>query len=70
MCSSTSDRIIQVIPFELTWKGHEFLSKIRDEGFWQRVKSIVLAKTGALSFDVISDVATDLALKMVTRDQG
>lgn len=35
--SSTSDRVIEVIPFELTWNGHEFLDKIRNPHIWDEV---------------------------------
>ena len=63
--SSTSDRVIYVLPFELTWQGHEFLGKVRDEGVWARVKSIIASKGGALTFDVVSDVARRVALKVV-----
>jgi hypothetical protein len=35
--SSTSDRVISVIPFDLTWQGHEFLDKIRHEFIWSEV---------------------------------
>ncbi len=29
--STTSDRVIYVIPFDLTWDGHEFLDKVRND---------------------------------------
>ena len=35
--SSTSDRVINVLPFELTWNGHEFLDKIRNPHIWDEV---------------------------------
>ena len=35
--SSTSDRVIYVLPFELTWKGHEFLAKAQNEYVWDEV---------------------------------
>jgi hypothetical protein len=35
--SKTSDRIIYVLPFELTWDGHEFLDKIRSPHVWDEV---------------------------------
>ena len=37
--SSTSDRVIEVLPFELTWEGHEFLDRIRDEYIWDEIVS-------------------------------
>ncbi|WP_447962992.1 DUF2513 domain-containing protein [Nitrospira sp. Ecomares 2.1] len=30
--SNTSDRVIYVLPFDLTWEGHEFLAKVKNEG--------------------------------------
>lgn len=35
--SSTSDRTIYVLPFDLTWNGHEFLEKVRDQHIWDEV---------------------------------
>ena len=64
--SSTSDRVISVIPFNLTWEGHEFLAKIRSEGTWQKVKDLALSKGGSLSFAVLNQVATKLALSVVS----
>lgn len=64
--SSTSDRIIYVLPFDLTWRGHEFLATIKDEGIWRKTKDLIASKGGALTFDVIADVAKRLALKVVS----
>ena len=50
-------RIIRVIPFNLTWKGHEFLDAIRQEKTWSKIKEIIKDKGGNLSFDVIKAVA-------------
>jgi len=36
--SSTSDRTIYVVPFDLTWEGHEFLDRIRDQHIWNEVR--------------------------------
>src|SRR3546814_9277882 len=48
--STNPDRIINVYPFGLTWKGHEFLDAARDENTWKRAKRIALDATGGLSF--------------------
>ncbi|MBO9491824.1 DUF2513 domain-containing protein [Endozoicomonas sp. G2_1] len=62
-CSSTTpDRVINVTPFHLTWKGHEFLDAARNENNWNSVKSTVLNKTGSLSFEVIKQVLNKSAL--------
>lgn len=55
--SSTSDRIIHAIPFELTWDGHEFLEKIRCESTWSKIKSYAKERSLALSFDIVSEIA-------------
>ena len=65
--SSTSDRVIHVIPFELTWDGHEFLDKIRDEGIWHKIVDHIRASGGSLAFSVINSVATKFALELVSR---
>lgn len=42
--SSSSDRVIYVLPFELTWNGHEFLDEIRNEHVWEDVMTTVREK--------------------------
>lgn len=42
----------------LTWQGHEFLDKVRNDSVWNKVKSTVQSKSLDLSFDVIKQVAT------------
>ena len=37
--STTETRLINVLPFGLTWEGHEFLDSIKKEGVLQQVKS-------------------------------
>lgn len=44
----------------LTWKGHEFLEKARDESIWEKAKRICMEKPGGFAFDVFSSVLTDL----------
>jgi DNA-binding transcriptional ArsR family regulator len=63
--SSTSDRIIKVIPFDLTWQGHEFLAKIREEGIWRRVKATIGEKGIPMSIEMVSTVATKIATSML-----
>ncbi|PQA77634.1 DUF2513 domain-containing protein [Rhodoferax sp. TS-BS-61-7] len=60
--SSTSDRVIRVLPFELTWEGHEFLDKVRSEGTWNKIKSYSKDKGLSLSFSIVSELAKRLAL--------
>ena len=66
MCSSTTPgRVIRVLPFDLTWEGHEFLSKVRNEGVWQRIKSTITTKGGSLAFSVVNELATKYALAAI-----
>ena len=39
--SSTRDRVIYVLPFDLTWDGHEFLAKITNQYVWDEVMADV-----------------------------
>ncbi|QLB18700.1 DUF2513 domain-containing protein [Mannheimia granulomatis] len=49
----------------LTWQGHEFLDKIRNDSVWNKVKSTVQSKSLDLSFDVIKTVATKIITAMI-----
>ena len=66
--SSSSDRVIEVLPFDLTWDGHEFLAKIKDDGLWQKTKDTILNKGGQLTINTITTVATLLMKKMIGLD--
>jgi hypothetical protein len=54
--SSTSNRVIKVIPFELTWDGHEFLNKIKSDSTWEKVKQYSKDKGVVLTFSVVSAI--------------
>jgi hypothetical protein len=61
--SSTSDRIIKVLPFELTWHGHEFLDKIRNPHVWDEVISNVKERgLISASLDIVKKLA-DAAIR-------
>jgi len=59
--STTSERVIKVLPFELTWDGHEFLEKIRNETTWKKILATAKDKGGALAFSVLNQLATSMA---------
>ena len=50
-----------IIPIRLTWAGHEFTSKSRDQNNWKLALEFVLKRTGAASFDLIFQKLSDLA---------
>jgi hypothetical protein len=41
----------------LTWNGHEFLDRIRNDGTWNRIKTTVRERGADMSFDGIVAVA-------------
>jgi len=64
--SSTSDRVIHVLPFELTWEGHEFLDNVRHDNVWERIRQIVISEGGSLAFGIVNQLATRFAMEMIT----
>ncbi|TYK64171.1 DUF2513 domain-containing protein [Colwellia echini] len=44
----------------LTWDGHEFLDSIKSKSTWDKTKSLISEKGGAMSFDVIKGVAVHI----------
>ncbi len=44
----------------LTWDGHEFLDSARDDARWEAAKKTVTEKTGALGFDVLKALLSQL----------
>ncbi|WP_024296651.1 DUF2513 domain-containing protein [Methylomicrobium lacus] len=41
----------------LTWEGHEFLDKIKNDSIWRQVKATAQTRGVDLSFSVIKDLA-------------
>jgi len=65
--STTSDRLISVLPFELTWRGHEFLQQVREDSTWMKVKTIAQSKGVSLGFGITSQIAIKVALEAINR---
>ncbi|WP_226797955.1 DUF2513 domain-containing protein [Cupriavidus necator] len=55
---SMSERYAGAFALRLTWDGQEFLSKIRSDTVWSKVKKMITDKGIALGFDVIKVAAT------------
>lgn len=45
----------------MTWWGHEFIGNARNETIWAKVKAIVVAKGGSVSFEVLRFLVTETA---------
>ena len=61
--SSTSNRLIEAIPFRLTWKGHEFLDAMRNESVWKQVKATLKSKAIGVTFEMLKDLLMSQAMK-------
>lgn len=51
----------------LTWSGHEFLDKIRNETAWNKIKNIIKSKGVDMSFDVIKTVGQIVITSLFTK---
>lgn len=57
---SAQGRIYDVVPFRLTWEGHEFLDSIRG-GRWKKILKKVKENGGVFTLEIIKKLATKLA---------
>lgn len=53
-------RLYDVLPFRLTWEGHEFLDNTKG-GRWDKIWKKVTEKGGDFAFDLIKKLATKYA---------
>ena len=49
----------------LTWEGHEFLDKIRNETVWNKTKETITGKGLPFVLEVVKEVATAITTAMV-----
>ena len=49
----------------LTWDGHDFLDKIRDESIWEQAKRKCFNEIGGLSIDFLKICLIDVAKKKI-----
>ena len=59
--TSNTGRIYAVIPFRLTWLGHEFHDNIKDKSRWEKIKDIIISKGGNFSIELIKNLAIKIA---------
>lgn len=67
--STTSERLIYVIPFDLTWTGHEFLESVRDPEIWRQAKSGA-SKAGTASIEFIWGLAKAALTRVIAEQTG
>ncbi|WP_298846326.1 DUF2513 domain-containing protein [Clostridium sp.] len=54
------DEIIDFGVGALTWKGHEFLEKIKDDNVWSKTKNVMKEKGIQFTIKAIEQIATKL----------
>ena len=57
---ATRDNVIR-----LTWEGHEFLDKIRQDSIWNEVKSTAKNKSLDLTFDIIGKITGSVVSRIL-----
>ena len=63
---SKQGRLYDVLPFRLTWEGHEFLDNVKDRPRWVKIKSLLADKGGNFSFDLVKKLAIKIAWDKLT----
>ena len=56
--TAISDLSPSAVALSITWEGYEFLAASKNEGNWKKGTSSVMAKAGAIGFDVLKAVLT------------
>jgi len=59
--SRGKERLVQAIPYRLTWQGHEFLDAARNPKVWEQAKSTFREKAIGMSFDLLREVLIGLS---------
>lgn len=54
----------------LTWDGHDFLDKIREDTIWKKTKDIIKDKGLPLVFDIVKSVSTEVVSGLVNSYVG
>ena len=49
---------------ELTWEGHDFLEKIRQDTVWNKTKEVITQKGLPMILDVVKEVSATVIASM------
>jgi len=60
-----SGRIVLYHVGSLTWEGHEFLDKIRDDKIWSKTREVMISKGIPFIFDAVKEVASSIISGMI-----
>ena len=53
--STDPERVIYLLPFALTWQGHEFLQSVRDDTVWRKLKERVVKPSSSWTFAILGE---------------
>jgi Hypothetical protein (DUF2513) len=56
--STSSKRVIRVLPMRLTWEGHEFLAAARNDTIWRRTRAKISSVGGEVPSTVLKELLT------------
>ena len=54
----------------ITWSGYEFLDDARNEGAWERVRTLVASATGTTSVAILTEMLKAAARSALTRPKA
>ena len=60
-----SNHIVDFGVGSLTWEGHDFLDKIREDTIWNKTKGLIKDKALPMTLDVIKEIATAVISEML-----
>lgn len=49
----------------LTWEGHDFLDKIREDTIWNKIKGLIKNKALPMTLDVVKEIASSVISEMM-----
>ena len=58
------DHIYFFVVGSLTWEGHEFLDKIRQDTIWHKTKNVITKQGLPMAIDVVKQVAQSIITSM------
>lgn len=64
-CSKSLNNPMFCLARSITWNGHEFLDKIRNDTIWKKIKAKASEKSIDLSFDTIKSIATAILTQVL-----
>lgn len=64
--STTPERLVDALPFGLSWAGHEFLDASRDDSIWSKAKEVLKDKGLTVGMAVFQALLVSLAKQQLS----